>query len=228
MYFPWVGLLEQVRLADVFVHYDDVQFSRGFYNRVQVKGQRGMSWITIPTKNYHRGQNIDAVQVDNDSGWREQHREVLRQAYLNSPFCSEMLGLVDKVFASGGVTVGEISRASILALVEYFAIGSHCLFLDSKTMQIGGASTQRLLDITSALSGGVYITGHGAKNYLDHKIFKNANIRVEYMDYRRMPYPQLHGEFTPYVTALDLVANCGRDGRKYLVSDTKYWEDFIK
>ena len=28
MYFPWVGMLEQIRLADVFVFYDDVQFSK--------------------------------------------------------------------------------------------------------------------------------------------------------------------------------------------------------
>ena len=29
MYFPWVGMLEQMRLADVFVHLDDAQFSKG-------------------------------------------------------------------------------------------------------------------------------------------------------------------------------------------------------
>ena len=37
MYFPRVGMLEQIRLADHFVYYDDVQFSRGgFSNRVQL------------------------------------------------------------------------------------------------------------------------------------------------------------------------------------------------
>ena len=50
MYFPWVGMLEQIRLADVFIHYDDVQFSKGsFSNRVQVKQPDGTSaWMTIP------------------------------------------------------------------------------------------------------------------------------------------------------------------------------------
>ena len=28
MLFPWVGMLEQVRLADSYVHYSDVQFSK--------------------------------------------------------------------------------------------------------------------------------------------------------------------------------------------------------
>ena len=38
MYFPWVGMLEQMALADVWVHLDDAQFSKGgFFNRVQIK-----------------------------------------------------------------------------------------------------------------------------------------------------------------------------------------------
>ena len=41
MYFPWVGLLEQVCSADCFVHYDDVQYVRGFCNRVQMKVPNG-------------------------------------------------------------------------------------------------------------------------------------------------------------------------------------------
>jgi len=49
MYFPWVGLLEQIRLAEFFVHYDDVQLTRVFTNRVQVKTAQGSKWITVST-----------------------------------------------------------------------------------------------------------------------------------------------------------------------------------
>ena len=41
------------------------------------------------------------------------------------------------------------------------------------------------------------------------------------------PYPQLHGEFTPFVSALDLVANCGRAGRQYIHSKTVNWKEFV-
>ena len=29
MLFPWIGLLTQIKLADIIVHYDDVAFSKG-------------------------------------------------------------------------------------------------------------------------------------------------------------------------------------------------------
>jgi len=89
MYFPWVGLLEQVRQSDAFVHYDDVQFTRGFYNRVQVKTSRGTQWLTVPLRDQHRGQLIDEVTVDDRSDWRSQHLEVLKQAYANAPHYQE-------------------------------------------------------------------------------------------------------------------------------------------
>lgn len=87
MYFPWVGFLEQLRLADVFVVYDDVQFSKGsFTNRVQIKTSTGSRWMTVPLQNFHLGQQIDQVRLDDRRDWRGQHRDMLRKAYHQAPF----------------------------------------------------------------------------------------------------------------------------------------------
>jgi hypothetical protein len=83
------------------------------------------------------------------------------------------------------------------------------------------------LAIVKELGGDTYITGHGAARYLDHARFESDGVRVEYMDYQCTPYPQLHGEFTPYVTGLDAVANCGRDGATLIRSGSKYWQEHI-
>lgn len=227
MYFPWVGMLEQMRLADVFVHYDDVQLARGFYNRVQVKTSQGSKWITVPLRDHHRGQHINQVLIDDRIDWRSQHRDILRQAYLKSPFCGDMLALVDKVYALPATTLSDVSRASLMALADYFGLVGKRNFVDSKSLGIGGASSQRLLDIVLAVQGNIYITGHGARNYLDHQLFEQSGIGVQYMQYRCIPYPQLHGDFTPYVTALDLVANCGQDGVRVIQSESINWKEFM-
>ncbi len=226
MYFPWVGLLEQVKLADIFIHYDDVQFTRGFYNRVQIKTSNGIRWLTVPLLNYHRGQKIDQVLIDNKKNWRQQHREILRQSYFLAPYREDMLALVDDVFSRELHTVADVSRGSLLSLSEYFNLSSDTIFRDSKELGISGARSQRLLDICISLNCDTYVTGHGAINYLDHKLFGLSQINVEYMKYKRTSYPQLHGEFTPYVTALDLVANCGKGGARKIHSNSVNWKEF--
>lgn len=225
MYFPWIGLLEQIKLADTFVHYDDVQHTRGFYNRVQVKTANGVRWITVPLRDWHQGQRIDEVRVDDRVDWRKQHYDVLRQAYSKTPFCKEMLALVDSVFARNVETLSDISRASMIALSDYFGLSEKTRFVFS--LGIGGHGSRRIHDICVDLEAKTYITGHGARNYLDHGMFERSGIRVEYMNYLKIPYPQVHGEFTPYVTALDLVANCGREGARVICSDTVYWKEFL-
>ncbi|MDF3031241.1 MAG: WbqC-like protein [Moraxellaceae bacterium] len=226
-FFPWVGMLEQVRLADVFVHYADVQFSKGsFTNRVQVKTANGVIWMTVPLEHVTLGQKIAEVGIDNRRNWQRQHLETLKQAYARAPFRADMLALVEAVYAEKPATIGALSERSLMALCEYFGLDRGRRFLHSDGIGADSASSRRVLAIVQALQGDRYITGWGARNYLEHELFEQAGIRVEYMNYRRLPYPQLHGEFTPFVSALDLVANTGSDGRRYIASETIYWKDF--
>lgn len=226
MYFPWVGLLEQVRLADLFVHFDDVQFDRGFYNRVQVKTEHGLRWITVPLSKHRRDQTIDEIAVDNSKDWRKRHRDVLFQAYRKAPYFDDVLAVIDAVFEGPMTTLAEVSRASLLALIDYFGLRAQCSFHDVRELGVAGSRSSRLRDIVLALGGTTYITGHGAKNYLDHELFECVGIAVRYMDYQHTPYPQLHGGFMPYVTGLDLIANCGRDGVAIIKSPSMDWRQF--
>jgi len=228
MYFPWVGMLEQIQLADIFVFYNDVQFSRSFFHRVQIKTAHGTPWMTVPLREYHRGQLISEVAVDDRQDWRQKHRAMLESAYRKAPYCDEMLSLVDRVFTMRLSTIAEVARASTMELANYFGLVPDRQFVDSESLHVEGHSSQRLCEIAKALRGNVYVTGHGARNYLDHALFERDGIAVEYMRYECRPYPQLHGAFTPYVTALDLVANCGPEGARCITSGTQPAREFVE
>jgi hypothetical protein len=229
MYFPWVGLLEQIRLADIFVHYDDVQFSKGsFSNRVQIKTQKGVAWMTIPLRGVRLGQSISEVRLDETRDWRGQHQDMLYHAYFDAPFRDEMLGLVRRVHERSATSLADVARASTVELATYFDLELSTVFVDVENLGVSGVGSQRVHDVVAALGGDRYVTGHGAKNYLDHAIFEQSSIAVEYMNYSCISYPQLHGPFTPYVSALDLVANCGKAGLSVICSTGLSWELFMK
>ena len=84
-----------------------------------------------------------------------------------------------------------------------------------------------MLEVVRRLEGSVYLTAQGARNYLDHEAFAAAGVDVEYMRYACQPYPQQHGEFIPYVSGLDLLANRGPEGRAVFVSSTVPWKEFL-
>lgn len=229
MFFPWVGMFEQVRLADVYVDYDDVQFSKGsFTNRVQIKTAAGPRWLTVPLKGLSLGQRICDAQIDDARNWRVSHVSALKNAYHGAPYCSDMLALVELVYRDATTSIGDLSRRSMAACCSYFGIGFGGTFMRIGDLRIGGSGSQRVLDVVKALGGSRYVTGWGARNYLEHELFDAAGVSVEYMDYERRPYPQLHGAFTPYVSILDLVANVGKAGKDLIASKSTYWKDYLE
>ena len=227
MFFPWVGMLEQMALADVFVHLDDAQFSKGaFFNRVQIKTAEGTPWLTVPLAKNKLGQAINETQPA-AYDWPRKHRTTLQQTYGAAAHGGEMVALVERVLAAEHNSLAALSAASMEALAEVFGILPGAI-LRASEMEVSGAGSERVLAICQSLGAKRYVSGHGAADYLDHAAFEAAGVAVEYMDYVKQPYPQMHGDFTPFVSALDLLANCGQAGRDVIAPRTVCWKDFEK
>jgi hypothetical protein len=228
MLFPWVGLLEQIRLADVLVFYDDVQFSKGsFTNRVQVKTPTGIQWMTVPLQDLKLGAVIDEVKTVPTVQWREKHLALLDRSFKSATHANDALLMARGIYSMDHPSIGHLARASILAMCHYFGLLEGKRVLDVRELCINGSGSQRVLDIVHAVGGTIYITGHGARNYLDHEAFEESGIKVHYMHYERRPYPQLWGEFTPFLTSLDLLAYLGPDGQHKIVSTSVPWREFL-
>lgn len=228
MFFPWIGFFEQIRLCDTYVHYNDVQYSKGgFTNRVQVKSPEGSKWLTVPLKSLHLGQTIDQVQINNQQDWRKNHFNLLKQCYGSASHYAEMIKLIDTIYSHDWAILDDLARASLDIICDYFGLLERKEFINIKDLNIGGSSSERVLETALKVGADAYVTGHGASKYLDHDIFEKAGVKVEYMNYQKTPYPQLYGEFTPYVSILDLIANVGKDGIKWIHSGTIDWKDFV-
>jgi hypothetical protein len=180
----------------------------------------------VPLKNLTLGQNIDEVEVNEAKDWRRGHLDFLAQALRGAPHVGDVLALVESVYAEKSSRLADVAIRSLEAVLAYFGLAQGRRFVRSPDLGIGGAGSARVLEIVKKLGGTVYVTGHGARNYLEHEAFERAGVRVEYMDYRRTPYPQLHGAFNPHVSILDLIANTGRAGLEFIHSQTVNWKEF--
>jgi hypothetical protein len=224
MYFPWPGFFELIACADIYAHLDDTQFSKGsFTNRVQIKQPGGHAWMTIPLAEKGSFKEIRRLEAA-DPSFRLRHRDLVRQALRNAPHLDLGLELFDSVVKRDGLV--DLLIASIEESAGRLAI-ARPQWLRTSDLDLPGRSTSRVLDIVKHLGGTRYVTAHGAAGYLDHEAFEAAGVSIDYIDYSLTPYPQLHGDFTPYVSALDLIANTGVAAGDYIRPRTKPWRDFI-
>jgi hypothetical protein len=226
MYFPWVGFLAQMALADVFIWLDDAQFSKGsFTNRIQVKMPDGRKWMSVPLQGkgaFQAIRDLTATSVD----WIPSHRGLLAQSLRGRQHTASALEVFDNAIA-GGETLCDQLIASSEGLARHLGVLPRRI-LRASDMQIEGASWLRVLQMVRAVGGQEYITGHGARDYLDHVAFEASGVDVRYMDYRPLPWPQPHGDFTPYVSGLDLVATLNAEtATTHLQPASLDWRAFL-
>ena len=226
-YLPWRGQFALMKAVDLFVFYDDVQFTttRRFFSRVQLKTAAGRRWLTVPVQKSGRyGQRIDETLIADD-GWARQHCAAIREAFRDAPFTSAIEPLLAVLMARRWERLAELSIATTLELAPL--LGAERRTLRSSELGVGDSGTDRLLAICRALGATRYVTGHGALGYLRHEAFESAGIAVEYMDYDLSPYPQLHGAFEPYVTALDVLANTGPTAAAHVNARAVPWREMV-
>ncbi len=226
MFLPWIGLFEQIRLADVFIHYDDVQLPQGrsFMTRVQVKTPSGISWLSAPIDRKRSGALINESFFASYMDWKEKHLKTILHCYAKAPFFETMFEIAQNIYGYQTDNLSEFNRHTLEYLSRWLGLSTK--FVCSSELIISGSSTHRLVELCRHFNADTYVTGLGALNYIDYNEFEANGISVRYMNYEKKAYPQLHGEFTPYVSILDAVANCGSDTPKLITSESIYWKDY--
>lgn len=223
--FPWQGFFELVGSADIYVHLDDAQFSKGsFTNRIQIKHPNGIKWMTVPLKGKGQFQAINQLEPAGIE-WKRQHRELVHQSLSRAPYLNLALSLFDRVYDRE--PLGDLLIASIEVPALALSLSKPSKWLKSSLLGIAGSSWERVLAIVKAVGGTRYVTAHGAADYLQHEVFESQGIVVEYADYSESVYPQLYGSFTPYVSILDLIANLGPQAQDAIRPKTIPWREFL-
>ena len=89
-------------------------------------------------------------------------------------------------------------------------------------MQLEGHGADLVLEICRAVRADAFLGGIGAsRRYLDPARFRRAGVEVLWQEFQHPRYPQhpLDQPFTPGVSALDLLFNCGPGSRAVLDGD---------
>ena len=189
-YLPWRGHFALMKTSDVFVFYDDVQFtsntSRSFFARVQLKTAAGRRWLTVPVRKSGKfGQRIDAVAIAEDGRWRARHAAAIREAFRGAPFAAAVEPALEALSGRAWERLAELTITTTGLVAGLLGIRRETL--RSSALPIGGAGSERVLAICRALGATRYVSGLGGLDYLDHEAFDAAGVAVEYMDYDPSP-----------------------------------------
>lgn len=219
-YLPWKGYFDLIRHADLFIFYDDVQYTKNDWrNRNKIKTSSGTEWITIPCGTDLK-RLIREVTIS-DHGWQSSHWNRIQNAYKDSEFLSMYKSFFEDFYIHKTWTnLSSLNQYLIRHIAQDF-LGLTTRFADSTSWNLRGARLERLIDLLQQAGATEYISGPSAKAYIDPAAMERAGISLTWMDYSQYrPYRQLFPPFVHEVSIIDLLFNEGPRAIDY-ISGTK-------
>lgn len=208
-YIPWKGYFDLIHNADLFLFYDDVQYTKNDWrNRNQVKTRTGRQWLTIPTGT-DLNRRICDVSIDS-SNWQRKHWQTLAQVYNKAPFFADYRAFLAETYIEREWrNLSELNQF-LIRKIAYDFLGIQTPMRQAAEFPSSGRRQERVLNLLKATHADVYVSGPAGKAYIDVKMFRDEGIQVIWKDYSGYPeYAQLHPPFHHAVTILDLLFHVG-------------------
>ena len=216
-FIPYLGFFHRLMHADVWIVQEHVQLNeRGWVHRDKIKTEKGCEWLTIPLQKTSYCASIDNRLISEAQNWRARHLNRLSSAYRKAPFFHEIWPAVEDVYANRSSNLSAFTLHSIEVLMNLLQIRVLECY-GSRALNPQFQSNELVAELVSKVDGTHYLSGVGARDYHDNAPYQAAGIEVLWQDFTHPVYPQLHGEFVPYLTTFDALFNCGVEGTRKLL-----------
>lgn len=207
-FLPWLGFFHRLTKADLFIVLDHVQFARrGWIHRDRIKTPTGAQWISLSVTKAARDAPISEIRLSHDTAWRSDHLNLLRQNYRKADHFDDVFPDIEQLYQAPHEHLTSLNLAGIDLLCGLLDVSIPRVL--SSELSPTGTSTAMLVDLLKKVGATRYLSGLGARDYLDDRLLADAGIELEWQAFSHPVYPQLHGEFLPMLSSVDLLLNCG-------------------
>ncbi len=206
-YLPWLGYIDKIDKADVFVILDNVQFKKNeWQNRNRIKTAQGWQWITVPVL-YRFPERINEVKINNKTNWNRKHLQAFITNYSKSPYFADYRVFFEDIFNRGWDRLVDINVELIKFLIN--TLGLKTRLVMASDLKLREEQTERLIDTCKTLDGNKYLAGRDGIKYMDLEKFDKEGIDIVFQDFKHPVYNQLFGDFESNLSIIDLLFNCG-------------------
>ena len=214
-YLPWLGHFAKLAAADCWIFLDTVQYEKnGWQNRNRIKTPRGAQWLTVPVK-ARLGTVIRDVVIDSAQPWARKHAEALRASYARAPYFERYFPDLDLLLRRPWRLLADLNVEVTRFLSE--ALGASPRMIRASELPPGSPDpTGRLLDLCRAVGADTYLAGQDGARYMALDQFRAGQVAVWAQEYQHPIYAQLHGDFLPFLSVVDLLLNHGESSHQIL------------
>lgn len=202
--------------CDVFVVLSHVQYMvRGFQNRNKIRTRDGWMWLTVPVRDAF-GKRVVDVEIDNSKPWRRRHLRAIKVNYGGTPFFNKFFRVMETAYSQPWSKLWRLDMYLIRVFLDDLDI--NLKVVESTRLKPEGVKTDMLVDICKKVGADTYLSGVGAKAYMEKQKFEREGIKVEYQQFEHPVYKQKFQPFISHMSIIDAFFNIDAKGVRELVA----------
>lgn len=205
--FPYIGYWQLINAVDVFVIYDNIQFSkRGWFHRNNILLNGEKKLFTIPLKKDSDYLNVVDRYLANDV--ERQIKKTVTQienSYKKAPYFKEAFPLVKDIFQNQEKNLFKYIFASVLKICEYFNINTQFIVSSEVAIDHNLKSQDKVIAINEALNASTYINAIGGVQLYNTEEFDKSGIELKFLETEIIEYCQFNKQFEPYMSIIDVM-----------------------
>jgi hypothetical protein len=207
--FPYIGYFQLIKLVDIFVLYDDVNYiKQGWINRNKILVSEKEYVFTIPLNDASSFNSIKETKIHSllFTKWKKKFMRTLEQSYGRTPHFEKIMTLINSIFDSNFESIMDLAQLSIINISKYLEINTKILvssidFPESK----GFSKENRIVDIVKKCNSHHYINPIGGQNIYRKEDFLTQNIKLDFINSKPINYKQFQNDFVPWLSIIDVL-----------------------
>ena len=209
-FFPYLGYFQLINAVDIFIVYDNIQFTKkgwGRRNRMLLNGKAKM--FSLPLKNASGFLDIKERCLADD--YLLTNKKTLRQlenAYSKAPHFHKVFPLLQRCFL--------FKKHDNLFDFLLFSINEICSFLEiESTIKISSVlddegeclrNKKRIIRLCEKLNATMYINPIGGQQLYDKSEFDEQGLILKFLKMHKIQYQQLDSmNFIPNLSIIDVM-----------------------
>lgn len=206
-FLPYIGYWQLINLADTFVLYDNIEFTRKGWvhrNNILLNGKKKL--FTLPIKK--DSDYLDIVErflADNSKRNIERMIKQIEYSYKKAPYFDDVFPMINDIFFNQERNLFNYILYSIQKIIDYLCIDTKIVISSSIDIDHSLKSQDKVLEICRELSATSYINPIGGLKLYNYDDFKKENIKLQFLEPNLSSYSQFDNKFIPSLSIVDLL-----------------------
>ena len=192
--FPYIGYFQLVYASDIFVFYDDVNFSKKSWinrNKILVNGEENL--FTVNLSKASQNKLINEINVLDSTNSFNNLLKLCSENYIGAPYYDDTISLIKKINSMPYRTIADLAINSVVTISNFLEISTS--FQRSSInypLSKGLEKSERLISITKNKGLRNYINAYGGFELYSKDYFMERGVNLFFIKNKIKAYKQFN------------------------------------